>query len=67
MYKGNGNRRVVWGYGTPGYDALLGTRMGKVAVYLVLGVYPRGTCRIARVVTWEHNLEANLRFDIEAV
>lgn len=58
----------IWDYGSPEYQALLGTRIGKVAAYLVLGAYPRGTKRIARIVTWFIGYEARnlqMRFDLE--
>ncbi|KAJ5595351.1 uncharacterized protein N7459_001559 [Penicillium hispanicum] len=58
-----------WKYDTPEYQALLGTRVGKVVAYLVLGAFDRGTRRIARVLTWPwgpYN-QLQMRFDIEAV
>ncbi|KAJ5376843.1 hypothetical protein N7509_013729 [Penicillium cosmopolitanum] len=60
----------TWEHGTPKYDALLGTRIGKLISYIVLGGFERGSFRIARVVTWSSWLlgaRANMRFDIEPV
>ncbi|CAI7607906.1 unnamed protein product [Penicillium crustosum] len=33
---------LIWEYNTPEYQGLLGTRIGKCAVYLVLEIFPRG-------------------------
>ena len=58
---------VAWEDGTEEYDALLGTKIGKLVAYIVLGAFPRGTRRIARIVTWPTDARggANIRFDIE--
>lgn len=57
-----------WEYGTPEYDALLGTRIGKVVAYIVLGAFQRGSRRISRITVWSNGiLQPNLRFDIEPV
>lgn len=62
---------MVWPRGTPVFDALLGTRLGKLVAYLVLGACTRGTRRIVRIVTaWAPYMAGNLpdlRFDIETV
>ncbi|CAI7592911.1 unnamed protein product [Penicillium manginii] len=62
----------VWDYGTPEYDGLIGSRIGKFVAYLVLSAFLRGTRRIARIETWasvteiwDHRL--HIRFDIELV
>ena len=58
----------TWEYDTPEYQALLGTRIGAVVVYFVLGAYTRGTRRIARVTTWFNGFQARnlqMRFDLE--
>lgn len=61
----------TWEYATPQYQSLLGTRIGKMVAYLVLGAFPRGTRRIARIVTWyADNVgqclgDLQIRFDIE--
>lgn len=60
--------RINWAYGTAEYDALLGTRLGKTASYLVLGAWLRGTRRISQIVTCaDTSGSAILRFDIETV
>ncbi|KAJ5608940.1 hypothetical protein N7528_009507 [Penicillium herquei] len=58
-----------WNYGSEGYFQLLGTRIGRVAAYTVLGAFPRGTHRISRIVTdFEPGaLSVDMRFDIEAI
>lgn len=58
---------LIWEYNTPEYQGLLGTRIGKCAVYLVLEIFPRGTYYIARVVTWDVNCSIEIRFDIEPI
>ncbi|KAJ6108035.1 hypothetical protein N7523_009358 [Penicillium sp. IBT 18751x] len=59
----------AWKVGTPRYDALLGTRIGKVVGYLVLGAFDRGTRRIKQIYTWPSmsGSSVNLRFDIEVI
>ncbi|KAJ5158964.1 uncharacterized protein N7500_008615 [Penicillium coprophilum] len=57
----------VWEYNTPEYQGLLGTRIGKCAVYLVLEIYPRGTYYISRIVTWDESCSLEIRFDIEPI
>ncbi|KAJ5266935.1 hypothetical protein N7478_009743 [Penicillium angulare] len=56
-------------YGSPEFDGLLGTRLGKLICYLVLEAWPRGTRRITRVVTYSGptGSEGFMRFDIEPV
>lgn len=59
---------VTWEYGTPEYDALLGTRIAKIIAYIILGGFQRGSVRIARIVTWPGwmaGTRLNMRFDIE--
>ncbi|KAJ5924186.1 hypothetical protein N7466_008373 [Penicillium verhagenii] len=64
----DGDNLRTWDYGTPAYDGMLGTRIGKVIAYLVLGAFPRGTRRITRIVTYDSGLgAANIRFDIAPV
>ncbi|KAJ5926457.1 hypothetical protein N7516_008230 [Penicillium verrucosum] len=58
---------LSWEYNTPEYQGLLGTRVGKCAVYLVLEIFPRGTYYIARIVTWDVNCSIVIRFDIEPI
>lgn len=62
----------TWEYGTPEYDGLLGSRLGKIVGYLVLGAFPRGTRRITQIVTWaadpeNHDRRLQIRFDIDDV
>lgn len=58
--------RRSWEHQTPEYHAVLGTRIGKMVGYFVLGSYPRGTQRIVRIVTWAGILNSvTLRFDLE--
>jgi hypothetical protein len=63
-----GDRRV-WKRNSPEYQALLGTRIGKIALYLILVSYPRGSRRIARIVTYHlaDIMTVNIRFDIETL
>ncbi|KAJ5167133.1 uncharacterized protein N7482_005914 [Penicillium canariense] len=58
-----------WIYGTPEYDGLLGTRIGKLVAYLVLGAFARGTRRISQIVTKSNHggESACMRFDIETI
>lgn len=54
------------------FDMLLGTRIGKFVCYLVLGAFPRGMRRIARVSTTPAHLEnggtaVHMRFDVEKI
>ncbi|KAJ5600541.1 hypothetical protein N7450_001608 [Penicillium hetheringtonii] len=55
----------TWESGTSEYEGLLGTQFGKVISYLVLCAYPRGTRRIARIVT--RPIPPCMRFDIENI
>ncbi|KXG47613.1 uncharacterized protein PGRI_014830 [Penicillium griseofulvum] len=63
------DRLRVWEEGCAEYQALLGTRLAKGVVHLVLGAFPRGTRRIARIVTWggRYIPYIQMRFDIEKV
>lgn len=63
------DRLRVWEEDTAEYQALLGTRLAKGVAYLVLGAFPRGTRRIARIVTWggRYIPYVQMRFDIEKV
>lgn len=56
----------TWECGTPEYDALLGTRIGKMVAYMVLGGFERGTKRISRINTvgsWD-GISAHMHFEI---
>lgn len=63
------DRLRVWEEDTAEYQALLGMRLAKGVAYLVLGAFPRGTRRIARIVTWggRYIPYIQMRFDIEKV
>lgn len=56
---------ISWEHGSDEYDGLLGTQFGKIISYLVIAAYPRGTHRIARIVTWP--IPLCIRFDIEEI
>ncbi|KAJ5107646.1 hypothetical protein N7456_004321 [Penicillium angulare] len=47
--------------GSPEYQELLGTRIGRMVAYLVLGAFPRGTRKISRI-SCERTLGYNVRF-----
>ncbi|KAJ5805460.1 uncharacterized protein N7503_003062 [Penicillium pulvis] len=59
-----------WRHGSSEYRALLGTYMGRVVVYMILGACP-GRFKISRVVTWytedeeEDTTILQMRFDLE--
>lgn len=42
---------TIWEWGTPEYQALLGTEIGKVMTCFVLGAFEREGRRIARIVS----------------
>ncbi|KAJ5112913.1 hypothetical protein N7456_001447 [Penicillium angulare] len=56
-----------WKYGTPEFKAILGTTIGTLAAYIVLGSFTRGTHHIARIMTTSHYSTLYMRFDIEPV
>ncbi|KAJ6088230.1 hypothetical protein N7486_009491 [Penicillium sp. IBT 16267x] len=59
---------VVWEYNTPEYKALLGTKIGAVVSWILLGAFQRGTRRISQVCTVAHYGRCMLmRFDIETI
>ncbi|KAJ5903043.1 hypothetical protein N7504_005426 [Penicillium tannophilum] len=59
-----------WKHGSSEYRALLGTYMGRVVVYMILGACP-GRFKISRIVTWytedeeEDTTILQMRFDLE--
>jgi hypothetical protein len=58
----------VWVPPSPEFNALLGTRLGKVVAYFILGAYGRGVKRIAKITFFNaKRKQLNLRFDIENV
>ncbi|KAJ5724814.1 hypothetical protein N7493_006542 [Penicillium malachiteum] len=55
-------------YGTPEYEVLLGVRIPRTVGYLVLGAFPRGERRIARIEAYASpGPSFNIRFDIEPI
>ncbi|KAJ5775309.1 uncharacterized protein N7511_000320 [Penicillium nucicola] len=58
----------IWTFPSPEFHALLGSRLGKVVAYFILGAYGQGVKRVSRI-TFFHDgaTELNLRFDIEDV
>ncbi|KAJ6024708.1 hypothetical protein N7540_005505 [Penicillium herquei] len=52
-------------YGTPDYQALIGSDLGRIVVGLVLSAFPRGTARISRVFISNVEDMAQMRLDIE--
>ncbi|EKV06276.1 hypothetical protein PDIG_78370 [Penicillium digitatum PHI26] len=53
--------------GTPEYEELLGTKLGKATAILLISSLPRGTRRIARAVVWNTYSTLQLRFEIEPI
>lgn len=61
----NNGQVAIWEESDRDFPTLLGTRIGKVVTYMVLGAFDRGSRRIARIATW-HSLEGiHMRFDLE--
>lgn len=56
-----------WKHDTAEYKALLGTRLGAVVAYFVLGAFKRGTCRISQIVTCFYFINLHMRFDLEQI
>ncbi|KAJ5874037.1 uncharacterized protein N7529_002467 [Penicillium soppii] len=56
---------VAWIFGTHEYQGILGTVVGKAVCALLLSAFPRGTRRIARILSWKQNKRLQLRFEIE--
>lgn len=66
VYETSGPQIFV--YGIPEYEGLLGTRIGSIVAYLVLGGFPRGTRRISQITVWFSEIgELNLQFDVVKV
>lgn len=61
----NNGQVAIWEEIDGDFQALLGTRIGKVVAYMVLGAFDRGTRRIARIATWHAMGGVHMRFDIE--
>lgn len=65
-----GTEPLTWESDTPEFQAVLGTRIGKIVAYFILGAFERGTKNIARITMWKIGRHANniqVRFDIEAL
>lgn len=57
-------------YGTQEYEEILGTRMGRIVAYMVLGAFVRGSHRITQVTVYCSDRireKLDLRFDIDAL
>ncbi|CAI7564442.1 unnamed protein product [Penicillium bialowiezense] len=65
--EGEITERYEWEYGTPEFDALLGTTLGKHVAYLLLSAFIRGTRRICRVRTWFAFQELQMEFMLEEI
>ena len=57
---------ITWTFGTPEYQAILGTTFGKGVCALLATYFPRGTMIVSRVVTWKY-ADLQIRFDIEPI
>lgn len=55
--------QTIWQFGTPGYQALMGTAFGKAVAALLLAAFPNGGYRVARIVTFKAVI-MQMRFDI---
>ncbi|KAJ5731953.1 hypothetical protein N7493_003434 [Penicillium malachiteum] len=55
----------VWRRGTPEYEAILGTKLGRFVARIVIGSFEPGSRRIAQIFTWCHRRLLQLRFDIQ--
>lgn len=58
---------MVFKHGTAEYQELLGTKLGKATACLILSSFPRGTMKIARIVTWCNSAAPQMRFEIEPI
>ncbi|KAJ5901392.1 hypothetical protein N7504_007386 [Penicillium tannophilum] len=59
---------VAWEHNTPEYKGILGTKIGAVASWILLGAFKRGTRRISQICTVAHYGRCMLmRFDIETI
>ncbi|KAJ5485385.1 hypothetical protein N7539_005373 [Penicillium diatomitis] len=60
----------AWDRGSSEFNALLGSRIGQVAAFIVLGGYARGTRRIARIFTisvLEGSNSFTICFEVEGI
>jgi hypothetical protein len=63
----DGGAQRYWVHGTPEFEALLGTKVGRLVSRLVLGAFERGSKRISNIVTWGDAGRVQMRFDIQHV
>lgn len=56
-----------WENGTPEFEGLLGTQLGRTAACVLLGAFERGTRRIARVRTYYAYEALQIRFELEEI
>jgi hypothetical protein len=63
----DGGVQRSWVNGKPEFEALLGTKVGRVVARLVLGAFERGSKRIYNIVTWGDAGRVQMRFDIQHV
>ncbi|KAJ5130071.1 uncharacterized protein N7515_006110 [Penicillium bovifimosum] len=54
----------VWSHGTPEYQEILGTAIGKTVAYFVLSCFQRGTRPISRILTWSEDNSLCMVFEI---
>lgn len=57
----------VWQFHTEPYHEIIGSRLGKVVAYTLLGAFPRGAFRIQQIVSWMDEELVMLRFDVEPI
>jgi hypothetical protein len=60
----------TWDYNSHEFSAIMGTPVGKVVGFFILGAYGQGVKRIARIATFHTGLDLHklhIRFDIDDV
>ncbi|KAJ5182552.1 hypothetical protein N7492_000168 [Penicillium capsulatum] len=55
---------TIWEENDEIFHVLLGTRIGKVVAYLILGAFDRGTRRVGRIAVWHSMDRFQMRFDL---
>jgi hypothetical protein len=64
----DGELYVIAEHGTPEYEEILGTQLGRAVACLMISAFPRGTMRIYRIIPYlVASADVELRFDIEPV
>lgn len=63
----DGGVQRSWVLGTPEFEALLETKVGRVVSRLVLGPFERGNMRIYIIATWRNPGRVQMRFDIQYI